>query len=189
PLMRLSLISLPLVEVRIQSVDLVICDQFIRIVRATSFCQSICIRSSPTAAPPYSSFDSSLSYISPPLLNQSLRNLIFPIKLAKYLIFVHCGKWKRQNWRLTSSNQRETATSLQGIRKLEKYSNIGKISSIRIVTDNSVAVLNIQRGAAAVQLAKLTDRILYEAEALKIQISARHVPGIDNTIADSLSRL
>ncbi|KAA6393193.1 MAG: hypothetical protein EZS28_011278, partial [Streblomastix strix] len=60
---------------------------------------------------------------------------------------------------------------------------------MRIETDNSVAAFNIQRGAAAVPLAKLTDRILQEAEALKIQISARHVPGKENTVADSLSRL
>ncbi|KAA6401219.1 MAG: hypothetical protein EZS28_003263, partial [Streblomastix strix] len=60
---------------------------------------------------------------------------------------------------------------------------------MRIEIDNSVAAFNIQRGAAAVPLAKLTDRILQEDEALKIQISARHVPGKENTVADSLSRL
>ncbi|KAA6360878.1 MAG: hypothetical protein EZS28_043595 [Streblomastix strix] len=99
------------------------------------------------------------------------------------------GKWKRLNWRLSSSNQRETAAILQGIQKLEKYSDIGKISSMRIETDNSVAAFNLQRGAAAVPLAKLTDRILQEAEALKIQISAGHVPGKKNTVAVSISRL
>jgi hypothetical protein len=70
------------------------------------------------------------------------------------------GKWTKENWRLTSSNQRETAAILLGIRKLEHYSNIGKISSLMIETDNAVAAFNIRRGAAATAFVKLTDRIL-----------------------------
>ncbi|KAA6363280.1 MAG: hypothetical protein EZS28_041193 [Streblomastix strix] len=61
--------------------------------------------------------------------------------------------------------------------------------NMRVKIENSVAALNTQSGAAAIPLVKLTDRIIQEDEALNIQISAKHVPVIDNTVADSLFRL
>ncbi|KAA6363873.1 MAG: hypothetical protein EZS28_040600, partial [Streblomastix strix] len=67
--------------------------------------------------------------------------------------------------------------------------NIETNISMRTETDNSVAAFNIQKGATAIQLANLIDRVIQEAEAFKIQISARYVPRMDNTIADSQFRL
>ncbi|KAA6389037.1 MAG: hypothetical protein EZS28_015435, partial [Streblomastix strix] len=99
------------------------------------------------------------------------------------------GKWTKENWRLTSSNLRETAAILLGIRKLEHYSIVVKISSLRIEKDNAVAAFNIRREAAATALVKLIDRVLQEAERLEIQLTSLHVPGKENQAADSLSRL
>jgi hypothetical protein len=73
------------------------------------------------------------------------------------------GKWKGR-WRLTSSNQRELAAILCGIRFLERNSEIRQYSSLRIDTDNSTASININRGSAATPLAKMLDRILQIAE-------------------------
>jgi hypothetical protein len=72
--------------------------------------------------------------------------------------------WWTNNWRLRSSNQRETETILLGLLKLGSYLKGGKINSLRIESDNAVAIFNINRAASAVTLSKLTERIIEEAE-------------------------
>jgi hypothetical protein len=52
-----------------------------------------------------------------------------------------------------------------------------QIKSLRIESDNSAAVFNLNRGAAATALMRLTDRVLEMAETMNIQIVARHIPG------------
>jgi FAD/FMN-containing dehydrogenase len=60
---------------------------------------------------------------------------------------------------------------------------------LKIETDNSATSYNLNRGAAAASLHKLTDRILKIAEDLNIQIHSFHIKGKSNIIPDSLSRL
>ncbi|KAA6382993.1 MAG: hypothetical protein EZS28_021477 [Streblomastix strix] len=98
------------------------------------------------------------------------------------------GNWT-DKWRLTSSNQRETAAVLIGLRCSQQYLLQNNIRALRIQTDSSTTVYNINRGAAALPLRKLTDRILEESEILHLQVSAVHISGKTNTVADSLSRL
>ncbi|KAA6402947.1 MAG: putative Transposon Ty3-I Gag-Pol polyprotein [Streblomastix strix] len=80
----------------------------------------------------------------------------------------------------------EILNSKMKIKESEKWT---KENCLRIETDNKVAAFNIRRGAAAIALVKLTDRILQEAESLEIQLTSLHVPGKENQVAYSLSRL
>ncbi|KAA6361793.1 MAG: putative reverse transcriptase, partial [Streblomastix strix] len=98
------------------------------------------------------------------------------------------GPWN-SNWKLNSSNQREIAAILLGVRRIkENYSNLN-LQALRIESDNAASVYNINRGAAAIALTKMTDRVLEEVEELQMQISARHISGKQNQIANHLSRL
>jgi hypothetical protein len=63
-----------------------------------------------------------------------------------------------------------------------------QVQSLKIETDNSSTTYNLNRGAAAISLLKLTDRILEVAEDLELQMHAFHIHGKDHTIPDSLSR-
>ncbi|KAA6379654.1 MAG: hypothetical protein EZS28_024818 [Streblomastix strix] len=100
------------------------------------------------------------------------------------------GNWySNPKWKLTSSNQRELAAILLGIQNIGKNFEVGEIKSLRIQSDNSTAIFNLRRGAAASALCKLVDQILQILENVKIQFSAFHIPGKDNKVADSLSRL
>jgi hypothetical protein len=63
------------------------------------------------------------------------------------------------------------------------------VRSLKIETDNSSAAFNINRGTTASALAKLVDRTLDTAEKLNIQLHAFHIPGLQNKVPDSLSRL
>ncbi|KAA6385495.1 MAG: hypothetical protein EZS28_018983, partial [Streblomastix strix] len=90
---------------------------------------------------------------------------------------------------LTSSNQRETAAVLCGLLRSAPFLREQQVQSLKIETDNSSTAYNLNRGAAAISLLKLTDRILEVAEDLELQMHAFHIHGKENTIPDSLSRL
>ncbi|KAA6393078.1 MAG: hypothetical protein EZS28_011396 [Streblomastix strix] len=64
-----------------------------------------------------------------------------------------------------------------------------KIEPLNIETDNSSSAFNINKGAAAVALAKQVDRTLETAENCNIQLHTYFIPGTQNKILDSLSRL
>ncbi|KAA6381430.1 MAG: putative reverse transcriptase [Streblomastix strix] len=98
------------------------------------------------------------------------------------------GPWN-SNWKLNSSNQREIAAILLGVRRIkENYSNLN-LQALRIESDNAAAVYNINRGAAAIALTKMIDHVLEEIEELQMQISARHISGKQNQIANHLFQL
>ncbi|KAA6357627.1 MAG: hypothetical protein EZS28_046847 [Streblomastix strix] len=63
------------------------------------------------------------------------------------------------------------------------------LQSLRVQTDSSTTAYNINLGAAALSLRKLTDRIIQESEILQLQVSAEHIFGQTNTLTDSMSRL
>ncbi|KAA6400036.1 MAG: hypothetical protein EZS28_004444 [Streblomastix strix] len=98
------------------------------------------------------------------------------------------GKWSL-NWHLQSSNQRETAAILCALRRSGTFLKERQVKSLKIETDNTSAAYNINRGSAAIALAKLVDRILEIAENSNLQLHAFHIPGVTNKIPDSLSRL
>ncbi|KAA6396676.1 MAG: hypothetical protein EZS28_007799 [Streblomastix strix] len=102
-------------------------------------------------------------------------------------IMVH-GVWAK-NWRLTSSNQRETASILCCLRRFESALHNKQIQALEILTDNTTTAYNIRRQAAAGPLVRLTQTILEWGETNKIQLSTTYLPGVANKVADSLSRL
>ncbi|KAA6377938.1 MAG: hypothetical protein EZS28_026536, partial [Streblomastix strix] len=71
----------------------------------------------------------------------------------------------------------------------DPFLKAGQVQPLKIETDNSSAAFNINPGAAATELAKLVDRTLETAEKLNIQLHAFHIPGLQNKVPDSLSRL
>ncbi|KAA6367189.1 MAG: putative reverse transcriptase, partial [Streblomastix strix] len=92
-------------------------------------------------------------------------------------------------WKLSSSKQRERAAVLCALTRYEHFLRRQRVTALKIETDNSVSSFNLNRGAAAVSLQRLTDKILEKLEDLGLQIQAFHIHGIENTIPDSLSRL
>ncbi|KAA6386797.1 MAG: hypothetical protein EZS28_017677 [Streblomastix strix] len=88
-----------------------------------------------------------------------------------------------------TNSQRELAAILLGIQSIGKNFEVGEIKSLKIQSDNSTAIFDLRRGAAAPALCKLVDQILQTPENMKIQFSSFHIPGKDNKEADSLSRL
>ncbi|KAA6397940.1 MAG: hypothetical protein EZS28_006536 [Streblomastix strix] len=60
------------------------------------------------------------------------------------------GIWcSNPKWKLTSSNQRELAAILLGIQSIVKNFEVGVVQSLRIQSDNSKAIFDLSRGAAA----------------------------------------
>ncbi|KAA6381033.1 MAG: hypothetical protein EZS28_023444, partial [Streblomastix strix] len=98
------------------------------------------------------------------------------------------GDWNN-HWRLTSSNQRETAAVLCGLLRSAPFLREQQVQSLKVETDDSSTAYNLNKGAAAISLLKLTDRILEVAEDLELQIHAFHIHGKESTIPDSLSRI
>ncbi|KAA6396301.1 MAG: hypothetical protein EZS28_008175 [Streblomastix strix] len=100
------------------------------------------------------------------------------------------GNWYNNlKWKLTSSIQRELAAIIFGIQSIGKNFEVGAIKSLRIQSDNSTAIFDLRRGAAALALCKLVDQILQTLENRKIQFSAFHIPGKDKKEVDSHLRL
>ncbi|KAA6394977.1 MAG: hypothetical protein EZS28_009501 [Streblomastix strix] len=66
---------------------------------------------------------------------------------------------------------------------------MGQLKSIRIQSDNSTAIFDINKGAPAPAPASLIDKIHQQAELILMQKSAFHIPGRVITVANSLSRL
>ncbi|KAA6394405.1 MAG: hypothetical protein EZS28_010063 [Streblomastix strix] len=100
------------------------------------------------------------------------------------------GIWyNNPKWKLIFLNQLELAAILLGIENIEKNFEIGAIKSLRIQSDNSIAIFNLRRGAAALALCKLGDQILESLDHMKIQFSAFHIRDKDNKETNSFSRL
>ncbi|KAA6396719.1 MAG: hypothetical protein EZS28_007756 [Streblomastix strix] len=92
-------------------------------------------------------------------------------------------------WKLISSNQRETAAIYLALCRLEKDLKKFKITSLRIQSDKSTAVFNLNRGAAAPVLASLVNKLMEKLEYMEMIFTAFHVIGKSNEVVDALSRL
>ncbi|KAA6352954.1 MAG: hypothetical protein EZS28_051519, partial [Streblomastix strix] len=84
---------------------------------------------------------------------------------------------------------REAAAILCALRSSEPYFKEKQNKSLKIEADNSSTTFNINRGAAAIALAKLVNRTLETADIYNLQLHVYHIPGTQNKIPDSLSRL
>jgi hypothetical protein len=90
---------------------------------------------------------------------------------------------------LTSSNQRETAAVLRALTSFQGLLQENRIRALSIRSDNSVTVYNLQRQGAGLALLGLTRAIFSLLAKLDIRIEVRHIPGIENVLADQLSRM
>jgi hypothetical protein len=108
-------------------------------------------------------------------------------------------EWDTWSWRtfgfyypsdgLTSSNQRETAAVLRGLSFFKPTLKAARMNAMTIRSDNTVTVYNLQRQGAGVALLHLTRAVFSLLEGLDIRIHVRHIPGVENTLTDALSRL
>ena len=90
---------------------------------------------------------------------------------------------------LTSSNQRETAAVLRALTFDKEPLRLYKIRALTIQSDNTVTVYNIQRQGVGPALLTLMRAIFSLLLELDIRVSARHIPGVENSLTDALSRM
>ena len=76
------------------------------------------------------------------------------------------------------------------IKAIEGWEEVLEGKTIMIATDNTTvaAHINKQGGTHSLHLLNLTMRLYQLVDKLKMEIRARHIPGITNVIADALSR-
>ena len=88
-----------------------------------------------------------------------------------------------------TSNQRETAAVLKALTHFLPTLEAEKIRALTIQSDNMTTVCNLARQAAGASLLRMTRAIFSILTKADIRIRAKHIPGIENTLTDSLSRL
>ncbi|KAA6379565.1 MAG: hypothetical protein EZS28_024905, partial [Streblomastix strix] len=98
------------------------------------------------------------------------------------------GDWS-DKWKLSSSNQRETAAVLCALTRSEHFLRRQRVTALKIEIYNSMTSFNLNREAAAISPQKLTNKILEKVEDLRPQIQAFHIHGKENMIPNSFSRL
>ena len=89
----------------------------------------------------------------------------------------------------TSSNQRETAAVLRALPAFQALLQQKNIRAMTIRSDNTVTVYNLQRQGAGLALLGLTRAIFSLLQKLDIRIYVCHIPGVENVLADHLSRM
>ncbi|KAA6395629.1 MAG: hypothetical protein EZS28_008853 [Streblomastix strix] len=95
------------------------------------------------------------------------------------------GYWKTVKF--TSSNHKELLAILLTIRQFLKILQYAQLEHIRVLIDNTVAMLNLNKDSAALLQASLVNSILLLAKPLGWKIEAQHIPGIMNKDPDSIS--
>ena len=88
-----------------------------------------------------------------------------------------------------SSNLRETRAVLRALLYFREALIANAIHSLTIRTDNMVTVYNLQRQGSSKHLLNETRQIFSILLKLDIRIRIMHVPGVQNTLADALSRM
>jgi ribonuclease HI len=99
------------------------------------------------------------------------------------------GEFGRMEEQLTSSNQRETAAVLLALRACKKKLEEERTRCVCIESDNTTTVSNLGRKRAAKSMLKMVRKIFLLAERLQMEVTAKYRPGVENQVADSLSRL
>jgi hypothetical protein len=98
------------------------------------------------------------------------------------------GSWNENQQRWTS-NLKELWAVSKGIQAFKKALKNHKRSTLLVRSDNSTVVGDLNRLSAARTLAHYLRRTLNLAAQLQIRMKAAHIPGMQNTIADRLSRM
>jgi hypothetical protein len=98
------------------------------------------------------------------------------------------GVWSRR-MKKCSSNCKEMTAVTRAITRLQQSPEGAAIRSVVIRSDNSSTVFDVNRRRAGPTLRSTLLRLLRTANRYCVQLTAVHVPGKDNVIADKLSRL
>jgi ribonuclease HI len=125
------------------------------------------------------------------LPNQAPENLQvqpFPSKIVPSTSYLTFGKWRRSEQDMTS-NRRELIAIYRALEVFQPRLEAQGVRHILIQSDNTTAVYNINRKAAAATLYLDLRHLLKRSEKLKLTMTAIHIPGVENTTTDSLSRL
>ena len=88
-----------------------------------------------------------------------------------------------------SSNERELMAVEKSVRLGIGIGWVTRGADVLVRTDNTTTYFNINRRASCLSLRPAMRRLLGLTEALDVRLRAEHVPGVENVIADSLSRL
>ena len=89
----------------------------------------------------------------------------------------------------SSSNLRETRGVLRSLLYFADLIRDRQIRALLIRSDNMVTVYNLRRHVASINLLNETRQIFSLLQKLDVRIVVTHVPGIQNTLADALSRM
>jgi ribonuclease HI len=81
-----------------------------------------------------------------------------------------------------SSNLRETTAVLLALLYFKQMLRNRRVRGLTVRTDNTVTVFNLQRQGASQPL-------LYETDARPASVRVTHIPGVENEVADALSRM
>ena len=88
-----------------------------------------------------------------------------------------------------SSNLRETRAVLRALLYFRDLLKESSVRALTVRTDNMVTVYNLQRQGASKNLLNETRQIFSLLVRLDIRIRVMHIPGVQNTMADALSRM
>ena len=98
------------------------------------------------------------------------------------------GSFSKQE-SLASSNLRETRGVLRALLYFSPLIQQRQIHALHVRSDNMVTVYNLRRQGASINLLNETRQIFSLLQKLDVRITVAHVPGIQNTLADALSRM
>ena len=91
---------------------------------------------------------------------------------------------------LTSSNQRETTAVLRSLLEFRPLLMRHQIRCLHVRTDNMVTMYNLRRQrASGGKLLEATRKIFSLLTETDIRLIMTHVPGVENGLADALSRM
>jgi hypothetical protein len=96
------------------------------------------------------------------------------------------GVWDH---RKRTSNNREMTAVLRALRRMQQLPETKSVSSLSILSDNTTTVFDINKQKACDSLRPTLTLLLRFAEIHRLDLIAKHIPGDENGLADSLSRI
>jgi hypothetical protein len=101
--------------------------------------------------------------------------------------------WISQCWmpreKEQTSNWKELTCIQLALRHFSFHPSTQHLKVIRVHSDNTTAVFNIQRRSACASLLSRLKFLFRLVDSLGLQVSAEHIPGSQNRVADQLSRV
>jgi hypothetical protein len=98
------------------------------------------------------------------------------------------GQWTK-TMSTRTSNRRELVAIHMALRKFLPLLKEKGVSIVQVYSDNTMVVYNINKKAVLKSLAPSLRKLLVYAQNQGITLQALHIPGVENKVMDSLSRL